>query len=171
MIKHLALILPLALSGLLGTSAWAAPPSEASIDEMLSTAHAADMIQTLQKQMGSVMSETIKKALADQKQKLNPKQQEAVDRFVEQYTAFFAENMTWEKFRPLYVRLYQETFTQEDVDGILSFYKTTAGQALINKMPLLMSKVMGLMPELLAPIQAKIKELQEQLIKDLKAAS
>jgi uncharacterized protein len=54
-----------------------------------------------------------------------------------------------EKMRPLYVDLYAETFTDQEIDGMLAFYESTAGKAMIDKQPLIMSKVMAaLMPEI-----------------------
>jgi hypothetical protein len=54
-----------------------------------------------------------------------------------------------EKMRPLYIDLYDETFTDQEIDGILVFYESTAGKAMIDKQPLIMTKVMAaLMPEI-----------------------
>jgi hypothetical protein len=68
--------------------------------------------------------------------------------------------------KPEYVRLYDEVYSDEEITGILAFYKSAAGQALIRKMPLLMTKSMeisqrhlsGLMPE----IQRITKEAAEK---------
>lgn len=57
------------------------------------------------------------------------------------------DEMSWAKMKPQYVRLYVETFDQDEVDGLLAFYATPAGQAMINKMPIVMPKMMGVMQD------------------------
>jgi uncharacterized protein len=51
--------------------------------------------------------------------------------------------MSWDKLRPQYVKFYSETFSDEEIDGILAFYQSPAGRAMIEKMPKLMPKIMA----------------------------
>lgn len=46
--------------------------------------------------------------------------------------------------KPDYIRLYDETFSSEEVDGILAFYKSSVGQSYLSKTPVLTSKTMEL---------------------------
>jgi hypothetical protein len=76
------------------------------------------------------------------------------------------ERLSWQKLKPDYVKLYAEVFTEEEITGIVAFYKTPIGQAMLQKMPLLMSKTMelvqrqtaGMMPE----IQKTVDEMREK---------
>lgn len=52
--------------------------------------------------------------------------------------------MSWEKMRPRYIQLYDDTFSEAEIDGILAFYESPAGRAVLQKMPLLMQKSMSL---------------------------
>jgi hypothetical protein len=74
--------------------------------------------------------------------------------------------MSWEKMKPEYAKLYSETFSDDEVDGMLAFYESPAGRAMQAKMPMLMSKVMALaqsqMGELLPEIQRITKEVQQK---------
>ncbi len=64
-----------------------------------------------------------------------------------------------DKIRPQLVTLYSETFSAEEIDGILAFYQSPAGHALLEKTPVIMSKTMALMmPE----IQRLVKEISSQ---------
>ena len=40
------------------------------------------------------------------------------------------EEMTWDRLHPLYVRIYQESFTQEEIDGLIVFYESPASRSL-----------------------------------------
>ena len=55
----------------------------------------------------------------------------------------------WITMRPQLVTVYSETFSAEEIDGILAFYQSPAGHALLDKRPVIMSKTMALlMPEI-----------------------
>lgn len=66
------------------------------------------------------------------------------------------ERMSWDKLKPEYMKVYADVFSEEEITGIVAFYKTPIGHAMLDKMPLLMSKSMeisqrrmaGLMPEI-----------------------
>ena len=77
-----------------------------------------------------------------------------------------AQKMSWQKMKPVYIQLYDETFTEEDLDGMLRFYESPAGKAMLDKMPVLMSKTMALvqqqMQELMPDIQKTTRDYMEQ---------
>ncbi|MEI7962892.1 MAG: DUF2059 domain-containing protein [Verrucomicrobiota bacterium] len=50
--------------------------------------------------------------------------------------------MTWEKMKPVYVSLYAETFTPDELQGLIDFYKTPVGQKYIEKQPQLQAAIM-----------------------------
>jgi hypothetical protein len=80
------------------------------------------------------------------------KSQEVQDKFLDSLKTL------WTRLRPQYVKLYAETFSDEEIDGMLAFYQSPAGHAVIDKMPDLMTKFMVLMmPE----IQRITKEAQQ----------
>lgn len=76
----------------------------------------------------------------------------------------------WEKLEPVYLRLYRASFTEEEIVGMLSFYKTPAGQAVITKMPLLTQNTMIEIQKLLSGITPQIQKIQEDFIAEMKVA-
>jgi hypothetical protein len=67
--------------------------------------------------------------------------------------------------------LYDEVYSEEQITGILAFYKSPAGQAFLNKMPLLVSKSMEMrqMADLIPEIQRITTEaIEKSKIADLK---
>jgi uncharacterized protein len=67
------------------------------------------------------------------------------------------------------VRLYQATYTQDEVDGLIAFYKTPAGQALINKAPLLLQNTMNEMQAFMRPMVQRIAQIKRDGEEELKA--
>jgi len=45
------------------------------------------------------------------------------------------EELSWEKMKDDYVTIYAETFTEEELQGAVEFYRSPAGRKWIEKMP------------------------------------
>jgi hypothetical protein len=71
--------------------------------------------------------------------------------------------MDWQKLKPEYVKLYAEVFTEEEIEGMVAFYKTPAGHAMIEKMPALLSKSMEIGQRQMAGIMPEIQKAVEDL--------
>jgi hypothetical protein len=70
----------------------------------------------------------------------------------------------------MFIDIYKRSFTQGEIDGMLSFYKTDAGKALISKMPVVMQNSMQAMQSKMATTMPQIQQLQRETIEKLKAA-
>lgn len=87
---------------------------------------------------------------------------EAKARQQEMMTAVNAETkslMSWEKVKPMFIAIYAETFTPEELQGMITFFKTPIGRKWIAKQPQLQMATMQKMQSLLADIQPKIQEI------------
>ena len=80
------------------------------------------------------------------------------------------EEMTWDKLRRLYVQIYQQSFIQEEIDGLIAFYESPAGVAFVEKMPFVMQKSMSIMQSRMAPMIEKMKAAMKEAIAEPKAA-
>jgi hypothetical protein len=78
--------------------------------------------------------------------------------------AMLREEMTWDKLRPLYVQIYQESFTQEEIDRPIAFYESPAGVAFVEKMPFVMQKSMSIMQSRMAPMMEKMKAAMKEAL-------
>jgi len=116
------------------TSAPPAPPvSEASIKQLLEVAQAHKLIDSVMAQMETLMQQSI--AQATRGQQIPAKVQKDIDQRHAEVVTMMKELLDWKKLEPMYVRIYQKTFTHAEIDGMIAFYKTPAGQAVISKMP------------------------------------
>ncbi len=76
--------------------------------------------------------------------------------------ALVKDRMSWEKMRPVYVKMYSETFSGEEIDGMLAFYQSPAGRAVLEKMPQLVSKIMALAQSQMAGLMPEIERLVKE---------
>ncbi|HEY2138984.1 MAG TPA: DUF2059 domain-containing protein [Chthoniobacterales bacterium] len=145
----------------------AKPPTDASIKQLLEVAQARKLVDSVMKQMDNLMEQSI--AQATQGQKIPPKVQKEIDARRAEVTAMMKELLDWTKLEPLYVRVYQKTFSQEEVDGMIVFYKTPAGQAVIAKMPAVMQHTIEEMQQTMGPVMQKMQKLQQDVVAEMKA--
>jgi uncharacterized protein len=73
--------------------------------------------------------------------------------------ALIGEETSWQKMKPVFVQVYSETYTEPEIDGILAFYKSPAGRAMVDKQPTLTSKMMTSMQAQMGEIMTKIQKL------------
>jgi uncharacterized protein len=72
--------------------------------------------------------------------------------------------ISWDKIRPQYLRIYDETFSVEEIDGIFAFYESPAGRAMLEKMPSLISKAMTVAQSQMADIMPEIERISKEVI-------
>ncbi|MDQ6678354.1 MAG: DUF2059 domain-containing protein [Acidobacteriota bacterium] len=78
------------------------------------------------------------------------------------FMSFLSEKMSWEMMKPSYVKLYDDTFTEEEISGILMFYESAPGQAYLAKMPLLMTSMMTMVQKRTAELKPEIEKLAKE---------
>lgn len=145
------------------------PPSEASIKQLLELAQAHKLVDSVMGQMDALMKQSIQQAT--QGKDVPPKVQKDIDKRQAEVVAFMKELLDWNKLEPMYLRIYQKTFTQQEIDGMIAFYKTPAGQAVISKMPAAMQNTMDEMQQMMAPVMQKMQRMQQDVVAEMKAES
>jgi len=137
-------------------SAFAQDTKTAKIEELLKLTNAEGIMQQVYSQIRTMTAKQV--AATDS----SPEAQAAAAQVSDKLIAQIQERLSWAKMKPEYVRLYDEVYTDEEITGILTFYKSPAGQAFLTKMPQLMTKMMEVaqrqMLDLAPEIQRTIKE-------------
>ncbi len=144
-------------------------PTEASVNEMLHYLQ----VDRLLSQAVTQMNDGIVKAM-DQKlqttvggRQLTPEQTAAVDRFRTKFSKTVQDQLSLPKIQTIYVQVYRETFSQEEVNGIVAFYKSPAGQAVGQKYPEVMQKGQALMQARIQALSGEVGKDMDRMIKDL----
>ena len=166
--KKLKYLLLLLLALHLPAFAAPAKPSEASIRELLTITKSQKLIDTLFVQIDAQLKSAIQKEFKGKT--LNGRQQQVVDRMHQKMMIEFRQTLGWESLVGIYLRVYSEAFTQEEIDGMLAFYRTPAGQAVINKLPVLMSLVIKEMAARTEAFKPRLEQIVNEAIKELKTA-
>lgn len=146
----------------------AAPPSDASINQLLELSKAGALMDSVWAQMDGFMKTSMQQVTKGKP--LSADEQVIMDKQQTKMIAIMKDELSWAKIKGGFVQVYRETFTQEEVDGIIAFYKSPTGQAFIDKQPALMKNTMTLMQQRMGPIMQKIQQMTAETAKELKAA-
>jgi hypothetical protein len=164
--KHLnAVLATLVLS--LSTGAWAAAPSEESLSRLLTVMEVQDQTEGIIKQVDEVIRVNAEKSLNGKK--LNTSQQAIFDDTRAKLAVLFKKEISWASMEPVYRKAYRESFSQEEVDGMIAFYQTPTGKAVVRKQPAVTQATMAAMQEKMAAMTPQVQKIQQEMLTRLKA--
>jgi hypothetical protein len=103
-------------------------------------------------------------------QQPTPKQQQIMETLGRNIASLVKEELNWASFEPMMIEVYRNTFSQHEVDGMLRFYRSEAGQAVIAKLPTAMQQTMASMQSHVNTLTPKIVQLEKDSAAQLKAA-
>ena len=129
----------------------------AKIEEMLALTHADRVVQQMLAQMQPMMANQMRQI------NLPEESRPAAEEMQKRIMALTAEKLSWDKLKPAYVKAYAETFTETEISGAIEFYKSPAGQAILDKMPQLLQKTMMLTQGLVGDLMPEITKMQQEL--------
>jgi len=69
------------------------------------------------------------------------------------------------KTRPELIKAYTETFTEQELDGMLAFYETPAGRATVTKIPAINTRMAGLIQTEINALGPEINKIAEDALK------
>ena len=143
-------------------------PSDESIKELLRVTESRNLVDSMMGQMDNLFKSSMQQAL--QGKTITQKEQKLADDMQKKMIVIFKEEMNWEMLEPLFTQIYRDSFTQQEVDGMLAFYKSPSGQSVIRKMPLVMQNTMTEMQKRMGPIYQKLSKMTEETITEMKAS-
>ncbi len=155
----------LVIAGL--SQAATSPPTDASLSQLMAMTDMKQMTNGMFAQIDGMMNGFIQQSLKDQK--ITPPQQKAIDNMKSKMAALVKTEYRWEIMEPQFRKIYKESFTQDEVNGMIAFYKTPAGQAVIKKMPVVMQKSMMASQSMLQALLPKMQRIQQEFVDELKA--
>ncbi len=66
--------------------------------------------------------------------------------------------INWDTIKPMFISIYSETFTPDELQGMIAFYKTTLGQKWLEKQPQVQLATMQRIQSIMAEAQPKMQE-------------
>jgi uncharacterized protein len=147
-------------------STQAAPPSDQSVNQLLQLTKVDRQMDSVLAQMEGAMKGSLQQLTKGRV--LSAEEQATLDQQQAKMAAILKEELSWDKVKDQYVRAYREMFTREEIDGLIAFYQTPAGQSLVNKQPELANRTMTILQQRMAPVMQRIQKMSEEAALELK---
>jgi hypothetical protein len=144
-------------------------PTEDSIRQLLEVIQARKIIEAESKQIDGVYAAMINKFTEGKS--LTDEQKKAIDAGRARITALVQGILTWDSMQQTFMKVYSETFSQSEIDGMIGFYSSPIGQAVVAKLPTAMQNAMGAMQERIQTLMPQIQQVAKQTADEIKASS
>lgn len=141
----------------------------AKVEELFTVMRLDHMMDRL---MGAVrqQTETMMRSMPGMEQ-MTPEQKRITDDFEKKIMDAAMESVGWKAMEPDMVNLYVSTYSTQEIDGLIAFYKSPVGQAYLDKTPELTQKSMQITQQKVVTLQPKLRELVEEYRKQIEAAA
>lgn len=131
-------------------------------DEASKSAKAEELLRMTQSdQMMKSMEPMVKNMLAQMDPNMPAAQRDKAVEMQGKMMALVADRMA--QVRPALAKVYSDTYTEEELDGILAFYKSPSGKAFLQKMPDVMQRLMPVMMKMMTDLQPELKAMMQEL--------
>jgi hypothetical protein len=130
------------------------------------------MLDQMIKQMDDGIRSAMQQGLAQAMKGKEPSaaQKTKITEFQNKLSQMMKDELSYAKMKDVYLQVYRETFTQEEISSIIAFYSSPAGKAMVEKVPVAMQKAGALMQGRIGPITQKLQGMMEQFQKDVAKA-
>jgi len=82
-----------------------------------------------------------------------------------------ADMMSWNTLEPDYVKLYADTYTEADLDGIIAFYRSPVGEKMLEKTPDLLKASSTIAMNHMGLVEPKLQQMMNDFEQQMKSPS
>ncbi len=92
---------------------------------------------------------------------LPPDQVKNVEELQGRIGKILVDTLSWEKLKPVYIKIYADAYTERQIDDLVAFFKTPTGQAMVDKGPALAEKGGQAAQQRLSAVMPAIQKLMK----------
>ena len=155
----------IALCAALPAHAQGEPADDTRIDRLLEVTRARQMLDAMLPQIEASQRQMVAQMTGGRE--LDAAQQQRLDAILASSATTVRKTLAWENLEPIYRDIYRQTFTGDDIDAIVAFYESPAGQRMLDRMPELMQNTMAAMQRLVVPM---LQQMERDLAAEIPPA-
>lgn len=99
-----------------------------------------------------------------------PEQKKQIADFQQKVMDVVNQKIGWKALEPDFINLYASTYTEEELDGIVAFYKSPIGQKMIEKTPELTTKSTQITQQKMTELQPQLSQMVQDFMKQMAAS-
>jgi hypothetical protein len=98
---------------------------------------------------------------------ISQEQSPVVEKYLNKMFDVVKEEMSWDKMKGDFIRIYMSVYTEEEIQGLISFYESPLGKKMIEKTPQLMEQSMAVGQKYVIAMMPKIQKVTEEMVAEL----
>lgn len=149
---------------LFSLQAQAEPATRATIEKFLQVTEAANMMDQAYQNMDQMTAQMLASS------GLDVAKDPQIQKDMQEMNALVRAEMSWDKLEEPLIALYGNVFSEAELQDIIEFYQSPAGQKMLKRQPELIQGTMVMMQQQMQNLMPKIKALTEKQHAARKAA-
>ena len=149
---------------LFSLQAQAEPATRATIEKFLQVTEAANMMDQAYLNLDQMSEQMLSGAGVDLEK------DKQIQNDIKEMNALIRAELSWDKLEEPMIALYGNVFSEDELQEIIAFYQSEAGQKMLKRQPELMQGTMVMMQEQMQQLMPKMKALIEKQSKQRQAA-
>ena len=133
------------------------------VEDLLQTIKVDQMTKPLHDQMRAMMEQQFTQMGASEDMK------PILKKYLDKLFNIMQQDLSWQNLKDDMIGIYVNVFSEDELKGMLAFYKSPVGQSVISKMPAAMQQSMMLMQKRMPKLEEQIKKIAEELARDIEA--
>jgi hypothetical protein len=128
----------------------------------------AKLDETLKQQVGAVVAQ-VRGTMQQQLDaaRLSTQLRKPAEDLIAEAMKLLDDNVGWDKLQPDVVKVYSDNLTDQDLDGILEFYRSAPGQAFVAKTPVMMGQAAQIAQTRLNKIAPQLDKIMDEFARKL----
>lgn len=163
--KRVVVLLALGIIFIAGSAGASRPETAAKLLELMNMQETIEQSFSAAKQMLPAQMKQMQQQMGKTGSNKN------IEINAEKIMDLFSSELSWEKLRGDYIALYSEVFTEQELQGLVDFYGSPAGQAFVKKQPELTKRTMMITNGLMMKIMPKMQQIIKEQMKKAKESS
>ena len=132
-------------------------PTDDSIRQLLQIQKAQSVLQQVARQVDGSFTAMLNQQLQDKT--LSDEDRQRIEAARERLKVLTGKMLAWENMEPMYLKIYGDSFSQSEIDSMIAFYSSPAGQAVVAKLPLVAQNTMAAMQQQMKSLMPQAQQI------------
>lgn len=146
-----------------------AAASAESVDRLMQAMKVQAQLEAIYAQTLPAMQNAMRQSLGAQMQ--SAEAERMFNAVMPRVNEVIREELSWARLMPGFAKIYGDTFTQQEIDGLIAFYQGPIGTAFVNKLPQLTQRSTQMMQQLIPGVMQKAMQVAKEEIEKEQARS
>jgi hypothetical protein len=151
---------------LLNTAVYAQQAAtQESVEKLMELTEASKMIDIMYAQLAAMSADMASGMKGSDKEK------QAFNKYMQKVTTLMKQDISWDRLKEPMIKIYTKHFSEEEIQGLISFYGSDLGKSMTRKMPFIMQDSMQISQQMMKDFMPKMQALAIEMHNEINKSS